>query len=73
MPATPAARSIVHSAARARSCVGAGRVLGEERLVGVAFLEQEAVQRERDRQIGAGTHREVQVGLRRERRASADR
>ena len=48
--------------------VGAVRVRVEERRVGVSFLEHHAVQRERDRQIGAGPHGEVQVGLLRERR-----
>ena len=53
MPASAAARSIVHGAARRAQALGAVRVLGEERLVGVAFLEQHAVERQRERQIGA--------------------
>ena len=54
---------------RARAQLGgASRVRVEEALVGEPFFEEEAMQRERDRQIGAGTRRQVQVRLPRERR-----
>ena len=42
------------------------RVLRQERLVGVAVLEQVTVDGERERQIGPGLDREVQIGLPRE-------
>ena len=48
--------------------VRVARVRRQERLVGVAVLEQVAVNRQRHRQIGARLHRQVQVGLLGERR-----
>ena len=38
------------------------RVRGEERLIGEALLEQEAVDRERHGEVGARPHGQVQVG-----------
>ncbi len=49
--------------------IGTGRVRVEERLVGVTFLEEHPVQRERDGKVGAGVYRQVQDRLLREARS----
>ena len=70
MPATPAARSIVHSAARRSSPSRPVVCSARNCLVREPVLEEIAVHRERDRQIGAGPEREMDVGVFGERRAA---
>ena len=53
--------------------IGAAGVRVEERGVGVPFLEQVAVDRERHRQIGAGPDGEMNVGLSWRAASCADR
>ena len=53
--------------------VGAGGVLAQERLVGVAVREQVAVDRERDGDVGARLDRQMHVGARAPAASSADR
>ena len=69
-PASAAARSIVHGRGRVAQAIRADRVRREKRLVGMPFLEQHAVQGERDRQVGSRPDRQMQVGLLGEARAS---
>ena len=70
MPASSAARSIVQGAAAARSSSCAGRVIAQERLVGPPLLEQIPNQSQRHGQVGARTHRQVQVRDARQWRAA---
>ena len=62
MPATSAARAKVHSAARSRSRSHSRRVRRQECLVGQSAREQVTVKRQRDGDVGAGPHGEMNVG-----------
>ena len=66
MPVTsvsPRPRARRSTAAALAQAVGAGRVRGQERLVGGAAFEQVAVDGEGHHDVGAGTERQVDVGL----------
>ena len=43
--------------------VGAGGVRGEKRLVGVAFFEQHAMECQRDDDVSARAHRQIEIGV----------
>ena len=73
MPLTSAARSNVHGLAFSRKLRRAARVLVQERLVGVAFFEQVAMNRQRHRQVGARPHLQMHIGLPRHASSRADR
>ena len=63
-------RSNVHGCAFSRSSRGAIRVLVEKGLGRMSLLEEIAVNRQRHGKIGAGPHRQVKIGLARQRRCA---